>query len=313
MQKKTVDVLLPISGPESSADLLLEFASLIALQANCFRDLSATEWKAWPSALREEERIHDANAGAQAVMSHMGTPGTDGRRFYPNVFRARISGGWSGQDVVNLAGTGCPVGGRIKLGGLRLAVPCVKGNKAMGLNESAECVGVKSGLTDMEWSAADSTTDKRGVRSELSLKVPGHDESSSLGYALDGTTELVQDALSLVLESLLVTSEIARMLVAVEEFNPTGRRLNLQPKDPPRHHFLMSHPGRRVLGMNEGHNAVGSSSCARMNNGPSIGARLRTSGPMRFLQHDSIVRIRRRSKILLELLPHQRGQGAHVE
>ena len=34
---------------------------------------------------------------------------------------------------------------------------------------------------------------------------------------------------------------------------------------------------------------------------------------MRFLQHDSIVRICRRGKVLPKFLPHQRGQGAHVE
>ena len=222
--------------------------------------------------------IHDSNAGAQAVMSHMGAPGADGWYFNPYVLRARIRSGRSGQDVVDLAGTGSAVGGRVKLGRLRLAVP---GNKAMRLNESTECMRVKSSLPNMERSAADGTPDKGGLRDELSLKVPGHYESRSLGNALDRTTELAQYALSLFLECFLVASKIVWMLVAVEEFNSTRRRLNLHPQDSPRCDFLMSHPGRRVLGVNEGHNAIGTSSC-----------------PMRFLQRDSIVRICRRGKVL---------------
>ena len=126
--------------------------------------------------------IHDSNAGAQAVVSHMGAPGADGWYLNPYVLRARIRSGRSGQDVVDLAGTGSPVGR------LRLAVPGIKGNEAMRLNESTECMS----LPNMERSAADGTPDKGGLRGELSLKVPGHYESRSLGDALDRTTELVQ-------------------------------------------------------------------------------------------------------------------------
>ena len=136
--------------------------------------------------------IHDANAGAQAVVSHMGAPGANGWYLNPYVLRARIRSGRSGQDVVDLAGTGSPVRGRIKLGRLRLAVPGIKGNEAMRLNETTECMRVESSLPDMERSAADSTPDKWGLRGEFSLKVPGHYESRSLGDALDRTTELVQ-------------------------------------------------------------------------------------------------------------------------
>ena len=55
--------------------------------------------------------IHDSNAGAQAVVSHMDAPGADGWYFYPYVLRARIRSGRSCQNVVDLAGTGSPVGG----------------------------------------------------------------------------------------------------------------------------------------------------------------------------------------------------------
>ena len=136
--------------------------------------------------------IHDSNAGAQAVVSHMGAPGADGWYLNPYVLRARVRSGRSGQDVVDLAGTGSPVGGRVKLGRLRLAIPGIKGNEAMRLNESTECMRVESSLPNMERSAADGTPDKWGLRGELSLKVPGHYESRSLGDALDRTTELVQ-------------------------------------------------------------------------------------------------------------------------
>ena len=108
--------------------------------------------------------IHDANAGAQAVVSHMSAPGANGRYLNPYVLRARIRSGQSGQDVVDLAGTGSPVRGRVKLGRLRLAVPGIKGNEAMRLNETTECMRVESSIPDMERSAADGTPNKWGLR-----------------------------------------------------------------------------------------------------------------------------------------------------
>ena len=104
--------------------------------------------------------IHDANAGTQAVVSHMGAPGANGWYLNPYVLRARIRSGRSGQDVVDLAGTGSPVRGRVKLGRLRLAVPGIKGNEAMRLNETTESMRVESSIPDMERSAADGTPEK---------------------------------------------------------------------------------------------------------------------------------------------------------
>ena len=115
----------------------------------------------------------------------------------------------SGQDVVDLAGTGSPIRGRVKLRRLRLAVPGIKGNEAMRRNEPTESVRVESSIPDMERSAADGTPNKWGLRGEFSLKV--------------------QQALSLFLEGFLVASKVVWMLVAVEEFNSTRRHLDLRP------------------------------------------------------------------------------------
>ena len=98
----------------------------------------------------------------------------------------------------------------------------------MRRNEPTESVRVESSIPDMERSAADSTPNKWGLRGEFSLKVPGHDEGRPLGNALDRTTELVQQALSLFLEGSLVASKVVWML-AVEEFNSTRRHLDLHP------------------------------------------------------------------------------------
>ena len=119
--------LLMSSSPPQDANFRSEFPGLIALHANSFRDLGATKWCTRPGALREKEMVHDANAGAQAVVSHMGAPGANGWYLNPYALRARIRSGRSGQDVVDLAGTGSPVRGRVKLGRLRLAVPGIKG------------------------------------------------------------------------------------------------------------------------------------------------------------------------------------------
>ncbi|CAE7942947.1 unnamed protein product, partial [Symbiodinium sp. KB8] len=129
-----------------------EFPSLIALHANSVGDLGDTKWCTRPGALREEEMIHDANAGAQAVVPHMGAPGANGRDLNPYVLRARICSGQSGQNVVDLADTG------------------IKGNEAMRRNEPTESVRVESSIPDMERSAADGTPNKWGLRGEFSLK-----------------------------------------------------------------------------------------------------------------------------------------------
>ena len=229
MHKESIYLLVLPAGADSIVNFREEFPSLIALHANSFGDLGDTKWCTRPGALREEEMIHDANAGAQAVVPHMGAPGANGRDLNPYVLRARICSGQSGQDVVDLAGTGSPIRGRVKLRRLRLAVPGIKGNEAMRRNEPTESVRVESSIPDMERSAADGTPNKWGLRGEFSLKVPGHDEGRPLGNALDRTTELVQQALSLFLEGFLVASKVVWMLVAVEEFNSTRRHLDLHP------------------------------------------------------------------------------------
>ena len=135
------------------------------------------------------------------------------------MLRARICSGQSGQNVVDLADTGSPIRGRVKLRRLRLAVPGIKGNEAMRRNEPTESVRVESSI--LERSAADGTPNKCCLRGEFQPESPGHDEGRPLGNALDRTTELVQQALLLFLEGFLVASKVVWMLVAVEEFNST--------------------------------------------------------------------------------------------
>ena len=109
MHKESIYLLVFPAGADSIVNFREEFPSLIALHANSVGDLGDTKWCTRPGALREEEMIHDANAGAQAVVPHMGAPGANGRDLNPYVLRARICSGQSGQDVVDLAGTGSPI------------------------------------------------------------------------------------------------------------------------------------------------------------------------------------------------------------
>ena len=73
--------------------------------------------------------IHDANAGAQAVVSHMGAPGANGWYLNPYVLRARIRSGRSGQDVVDLAGTAPRLGAVLNWVGCALSYQVLRATR----------------------------------------------------------------------------------------------------------------------------------------------------------------------------------------
>ena len=64
-----------------------------------------------PCGSSQLPKMHNSTIGrSRLVMPHMGAPGANGWDLNPYVLRARIRSGQSGQDVVDLAGTGSRLG-----------------------------------------------------------------------------------------------------------------------------------------------------------------------------------------------------------